>query len=90
MKRFKLDPKKTPRLSKAEQKRLDAMQEADIDLSDIAEVVLDSETVGTLYRPIKRTITIRLDADVIAWFKSRHEKYQTAVNEVLRRHIEHH
>lgn len=34
----------------------------------------------------KRTITIRLDADVVEWFKSQGGQYQTLINEVLRRY----
>jgi len=35
-------------------------------------------------------VTIRLDADVLAWFKARSPKYQTAVNSVLREFVRRH
>jgi len=44
-------------------------------------------------RPIKQQLTLRLDAEVIAWFKTRAadgEKYQTAINRVLRDYVEAH
>ena len=44
-------------------------------------------------RPIKQPLTLRLDADVIAWFKNRAtagEKYQTTINRVLREYVEQH
>jgi hypothetical protein len=46
-----------------------------------------SET-ARLYKPIKRTVTIRLDADVIAWFKQHapNGHYQTEINRILRQH----
>jgi uncharacterized protein (DUF4415 family) len=40
--------------------------------------------VGVLYRPIKKPVTLRLDADVIAWFKKSGRGYQTRINRVLR------
>jgi uncharacterized protein (DUF4415 family) len=45
---------------------------------------------GRFYRPVKRVVTIRLDADVVAWFKTRARKYQTAVNRVLREYMQRH
>jgi uncharacterized protein (DUF4415 family) len=41
--------------------------------------------VGRLYKPIKRPITLRMDADVLAWFKRRGRGYQTRINRALRR-----
>jgi uncharacterized protein (DUF4415 family) len=40
--------------------------------------------VGRLYRPIKKPVTLRLDADVLAWFKKRGRGYQTRINRALR------
>jgi uncharacterized protein (DUF4415 family) len=38
----------------------------------------------TMYRPIKKPVTLRLDADVIAWFKTQGRGYQTRINRALR------
>jgi uncharacterized protein (DUF4415 family) len=40
--------------------------------------------VGSLYRPIKKAVTLRLDADVLAWFKKPGRGYQTRINRALR------
>jgi len=40
------------------------------------------------YRPIKKPVTLRLDADVIAWFKREGRRYQTRINAALRRVME--
>ena len=40
--------------------------------------------IGELYKPIKKPVTLRLDADVIAWFKARGRGYQTRINRALR------
>ncbi|MGH2410328.1 MAG: BrnA antitoxin family protein, partial [Chloroflexota bacterium] len=48
---------------------------------------------GLFYRPIKKQLTLRLDADVIAWFKARAsdgERYQTNINRVLRDYVKKH
>jgi uncharacterized protein (DUF4415 family) len=41
--------------------------------------------VGVLYKPIKQPVTLRLDADVIAWFKKSGRGYQTRINRALRK-----
>lgn len=40
--------------------------------------------VGKFYRPIKKQITIRMDADVLEWFKHQPDKYQKLINTVCR------
>jgi len=40
--------------------------------------------LGSLYRPIKKPVTLRLDADVLAWFKKPGPGYQTRINRALR------
>lgn len=37
------------------------------------------------YRPIKKPVTLRLDADVLAWFKKSGRGYQTRINRTLRK-----
>ena len=37
-----------------------------------------------LYRPIKRPVTLRLDADILSWFKAQGRGYQTRINRALR------
>lgn len=41
-----------------------------------------------LYRPLKKPITLRLDADVLAWFKREGRRYQTRINQALRKVME--
>ncbi len=40
------------------------------------------------YRPLKKPVTLRLDADVLAWFKKDGRRYQTRINSALRRVME--
>jgi uncharacterized protein (DUF4415 family) len=61
------------------------MKDRDIDLSDIPEVrEWSGAVVGKFYRPVKKQLTIRLDADVVAWLQSKGRGYQTRINGILR------
>jgi len=46
------------------------------------------EDVLEFYKPIKKPVTLRLDADVLAWFKRDGRMYQTRINAALRRVME--
>ena len=74
----------------AEIESLAALPEDQIDTSDIPEILDWSDARrGLLYRPVKKQITLRLDADVIAWFRANcpgGRGYQTEINRVLRHH----
>ena len=50
--------------------------------------VLRDLKIGDLYRPVKKPITVRLDADVLAWFKKDGKRYQTRINRALRKVME--
>ncbi|HSW92930.1 MAG TPA: BrnA antitoxin family protein [Gammaproteobacteria bacterium] len=45
---------------------------------------------GKFYRPVKKQITVRIDADVLAWFRLTAEKYQTLINTACREYMTHH
>ncbi len=52
----------------AELETLDAMPEEDISLTDIPEITdWSGFEVGKFYRPIKKTVSMRIDADVVDW-----------------------
>ena len=77
------------KLTAAKRKRLAnlaELPESRIDLSDIPEIknLPPDAVVGKFYRPKKTSVTIRLDADVLAWLKAAGEGYQTRVNTYLR------
>ncbi len=63
----------------------------DIDLSDIPEASSNAwknAVPGEFFRPIKKQITVRIDADVLAWLQSGGSGYQTRLNQVLREAME--
>ncbi|WP_274630272.1 BrnA antitoxin family protein [Arvimicrobium flavum] len=87
MSRKALKPEQLARLA-----RLQALPDDQIDTSDIPEAPAENWTDarrGDLYRPLKQPVTIRLDADVLAWFKEHAAGggYQTEINRVLRLHV---
>ena len=45
---------------------------------------LPEEWAG-MYKPLKKPVTLRLDADVLAWFQRAGRGYQTRINRALRR-----
>ena len=49
---------------------------------------LHTMKLADLYRPLKKPVTLRLDADVIAWFKKGGRRYQTRINQALRKVME--
>ena len=77
---------KTQRLKKIEE-----IQEKDIDYSDIPELD-DSfwDNAEIEYPENKKPVTLRLDRDVLDWFKSTGRGYQTKINAILRSYVEAH
>ena len=68
---------------------LKRMKDSEIDTSDIQPMLDWSKAVvGKFYRPIKKPLTIRLDADVLAWLKGQGRGYQTRINALLRSAME--
>ena len=71
--------------------RLANMPESAIDTSDIPEISDFSRAEqGRFFRPVKKQITIRLDADVLAWFRNLEGKYQSQINMALREYMKAH
>lgn len=81
--------KKVAKKQAKELAALAALRDEKIDLSDVPEVLdWSGAVVGKFYRPIKKSLTIRLDADVLAWLKSGGRGYQTRINGLLRTAME--
>ena len=75
----------------AELEKLKTMRDDEINLDDIPEVRDWDEAVrGKFYRPVKKAISLRVDADVLAWFKSLGPRYQSRINSVLREYMRRH
>ena len=70
--------------------RIDSMMDEDIDLSDIPELDDSFFREATLVLPKpKAVVTLRVDADVLQWFKARGKGYQTLMNAVLKEYSRH-
>ena len=74
--------------------RVDAMQDQDIDLSDVPEITPEMFAKAIVRRGltprVKKQLTLRLDSDVLDWFKKEGRGYQTRINALLRAYMEEH
>ncbi len=80
------------KLTKSQAKQLRTlarMKDEDIDYSDIPPLTGNEKfVVGKFYRPLKKSLTIRIDADVLAWLKRQGKGYQTRINQYLRERMQ--
>ena len=72
--------------------KIAALPDDQIDIVDIPEAPIGNwarARRGDLYRPVKQSVTIRLDADILAWFKQHAAdgRYQTEINRILRQYV---
>lgn len=85
-------PKGLTRAQLAELKALAVLPDEAIDTSDAPEQPdWSGAKRGLFYRPVKHQLTLRLDADVIDWFKTHAtsgEGYQTRINRALREYVQ--
>ncbi len=73
----------------AEIKALEAMPDSAIDQTDAAELADWSNAVpGKFYRPVKQLLSVRLDSDLVDWFKASGKGYQTRINAALRAYVQ--
>lgn len=72
--------------------QLVALPDSAINTDDIPEAPVENWALAKrpgLYKPRKKPVTLRLDTDVVTWFKDHAQSggYQTEINRVLRRHV---
>ena len=75
--------------------RVDAVSDEDIDLSEIPEATPEMFAraivrEGLKHVEAKKQITLRIDADVLAWFRAQGAGYQSRINQLLRAYMEAH
>ncbi len=78
---------KVPESVRKELAALAALPESDIDFSDLPATKTSDwkgAVRGQFYRPVKQQLTVRIDADVLAWLKGQGKGYQSRLNEILR------
>lgn len=94
--KFKLDPRNAKPLSATQRKRLTAvaaMSDTDIDYSDIPRQIQPLQWTrpsALIPGENKQQITLRLDADVVSFFKGTGKRYQSRINAALREYIKAH
>jgi uncharacterized protein (DUF4415 family) len=89
MVRFKLDPDNPPQMTAEQMQALRDLRDEEIDFSDIPE-----QTGGGWRRVSelvpaenKQQITLRLDADLISFFRATGRRYQSRINAALREYV---
>jgi uncharacterized protein (DUF4415 family) len=85
----------TSKKSRTNWKRVDALKDDDIDLSDVHEVPPEMFARAIVRRglkpvPRKAQLTLRLDSDVLEWFRKQGQGYQTKINALLRAYMDAH
>ncbi len=82
-------------IDETDYKRLAAMTDKDIDFSDNPEVPAEMFARGIVRRglkpiPRKKQLTLRVDSDVVDWYKNQGRGYQTRINSLLRAYMKEH
>jgi uncharacterized protein (DUF4415 family) len=80
--------KNTKRRSRTDWRRVDALRDEDIVFSDIPRQRADFFARPIIWPGPKKQITLRIDPDVLTFFRKQGRGYQTAINTVLRRYME--
>jgi uncharacterized protein (DUF4415 family) len=74
--------------SKTDWHRIETMKDQGIDVSDNPELDEQFFREAIWWPGPKQQITLRLDPDVLAFFRKRGRGYQTTINAVLRKYVE--
>ena len=85
----------TSRKSRTNWKRVDALKDDRIDFSDTPELTPEMFARAVVRRglkpvPRKEQLTIRVDSDVLEWYKRQGAGYQTRINALLRAYMQEH
>ena len=89
---FHLDPSNPPTMTEAEMQALRDLRDEDIDFSDIPRLTSSGwrRVSDLIPAENKKQITLRLDADVIEFFRGTGRRYQSRINAALRDHVNAH
>jgi uncharacterized protein (DUF4415 family) len=68
--------------------KLDTKHDKDIDYTDIPATSEDFWQDAQIQHPTKQKVTLRLDRDVLAFFKAKGKGYTTAMNDILRHYMQ--
>jgi uncharacterized protein (DUF4415 family) len=92
MVRFSFDPANPPKLTSAQKKQMRALKDREVDYSDIPSQrgVKWTRPGALIPAGNKKQITVRLDADVLEFFKKTGTRYQSRINAALREYMKAH
>jgi uncharacterized protein (DUF4415 family) len=90
-----MSKRSTSKRSKTNWKRVDALRDEDIDFTDNPQWTAEDfakAVVRVGFKPVppKEQVTLRIDADVLQWFRAKGAGYQTQINALLRAYMNEH
>jgi uncharacterized protein (DUF4415 family) len=82
-----------PMVDRTDYERVDRMPDGEVERiaandADGPPMTDEEWAQGDIRRPIKIPVGLKLDDDVLGWFKAQGRGYQTRINAVLRRYVE--
>jgi uncharacterized protein (DUF4415 family) len=78
-------------ISKKRLKELNNIRDENIDVSDIPELPKEFWRKAEIVFPQqKQPVSLRIDSDILNWFKHRGKGYQSKINAVLRSYVKAH
>jgi uncharacterized protein (DUF4415 family) len=85
----------TSKRSQTDWQRLDAMSDDEIDLSDCPEITPEQFSRAVVQKGLPVTknkvqVTLRIDSEVLDWFKTQGRGYQTKINMLLKAYMQAH
>jgi uncharacterized protein (DUF4415 family) len=83
-----VNARNTKKRSRTNWKRVDSLRDSQIDYSDLPELGPEFFGHATRWPGKKKQITLRLDPDVLSYFRKRGKGYQSTINAVLRKYME--
>jgi uncharacterized protein (DUF4415 family) len=76
--------------SETDWKRLSEMSDEEIDTSDIPPLEDSFFANAEMRVPKQVSVTMRVDSDLLNWFKKQGEEYESLINTALRSYVEEH
>lgn len=76
--------------SKTDWKRIDDLDDSEIDYTDIPELQDQDWASAKVVDHAKKAISLRVDMDVLDWYKHQGGRYQKLMNMVLRQYMNSH
>jgi len=95
MKHYDVDLDNLPSLTEEQRAEIQALSDSPDAVIDYSDLPARDDSFwlnavrNPFYKPVKTSTTLRVDSDVLAWFKAQGRGYQTRMNDILRQAMIH-